>query len=62
MWMTDFIREIQRQFIEVYDYPRNPENPTLPVGVKDGTYPMTIEGKQHVITVRNDRISIDEGQ
>ena len=57
MWMTDYIREIQRQLIEVYGFQENPEKPGVPVGVGDGDYPMTIEGKLDKVRIINDRIS-----
>ena len=50
--MTDYIAEIQRQFIEKYGFPENPQKPGLPVGVTDGDYPMEIDGKlDHVKVV-----------
>jgi len=57
MWMTDYIREIQRQFIEVYNFPENPENPGLPMGVTDGDYPMTIDGKLDQVKIVNGKIN-----
>lgn len=55
MWMTDYVREIQRQFIDVYGYQSRPDMPGVPSGVPDGEYPMTIEGKV-------DRVRIVEGK
>ncbi len=52
MRMTDYIREIQRQWIEVYGFQENPDKPGVPLNVPDGEYPMTIEGKlDHVRVV-----------
>lgn len=56
MWMTDYIREIQRQFIEVYGFTENPDKPGLPMDVPDGDYPMTIEGKLDHVKVVNGTI------
>jgi hypothetical protein len=53
MWMTNYIQEIQRQFIEVYNFPENPEKPGLPLHVPDGEYLMTIEGKRDNVKVAN---------
>lgn len=57
MRMTDYIREIQRQFIEVYNFAENPDLAGVPMGVTDGEYPMTIEGKLDNVRVINDKIS-----
>jgi hypothetical protein len=43
--MIAYINEIQRQLITVYGFPENPAKPGLPMNVKDGTYPMTINGE-----------------
>jgi hypothetical protein len=59
MWMTDFIREIQKKFITQYGFKENETNPGLPVGVTDGRYPMNIDGNDHIILIKNDRIFID---
>jgi hypothetical protein len=55
MWMTDYVREIQRQFIDVYGYPSRLDMPGVPSGVPDGEYPMAIDG-------RVDRVQIVEGK
>ncbi len=57
MWMTDYIREIQRQFITVYGYAENPDKPGLPLDVPDGEYPMTIEGKLDKVRIEDGKIS-----
>ena len=57
MWMTDYIREIQRQFIEVYEFPENPEKPGLPLNVPDGEYPMTIDGKLDLVKIEGGTIN-----
>ena len=61
MWHTNYISEIQRQFVEVYGFPRRapmsgyPETKREVVpklgSVPDGTYPMTIEGKVDKVRV-----------
>jgi hypothetical protein len=56
MWMTDYIREIQRQFIEVYGYPENPEAPGVPAVVPDGEYHMVIEGRTDRVQVTGGRV------
>jgi hypothetical protein len=61
MWMTDYIREIKRQFVEVYGLARRmdqPDNPEIvPIHVPDGDYPMTIEGKLDRVKIVNGFIS-----
>jgi hypothetical protein len=68
MWMTDYIREIQRQFVEVYNFPRRIDPPGSPWhgmpdivpaegAVPDGEYPMTIEGKLDRVKVKDGYIS-----
>lgn len=57
MWMTDYIREIQRQLIAIYNFPENPEMPGLPMDVPDGEYPMTIDGKLDYVKVEGGNIS-----
>jgi hypothetical protein len=57
MWMTDYIREIQRQFITVYQFQENPEKPGLPLDVPDGEYPMTIAGKIDHVRITDGNIS-----
>ncbi len=55
MWWTDYIAEINRQFVDVYDFPPRAGHPELPRPgiVPDGDYPMTIEGKlDHVRVVK----------
>ena len=53
MWMTDYIAEIQKQFIDKYGFEENPEKPGLPIGVPDGEYPMKIEGEIDNVTVKD---------
>jgi len=43
MWMTQYIQEIQRQFVEKYKFPVNEKG--LPKDVPDGEYPMFIQGR-----------------
>jgi hypothetical protein len=52
--MTDYIREIQRQFVEVYHFPTNKEG--LPTDVPDGEYPMTIENKVDKVRITKGKI------
>lgn len=54
--MLEYIQEIKRQFIEVYNYPENPDAPGCPVGVPDGDYPMTIRGKVDKVRIKDDKI------
>ena len=56
MWMTDHIREIQRQFVEVYGFAARRDAPAIPQHVPDGEYPMTIEGKVDRVRVAGGRI------
>lgn len=56
MGMTEYIREIQRQFIEVFNFPENPDKPGLPTDVTDGEYPMTIDGKLDNVRIVNGMI------
>lgn len=61
MWMTTYIAEIQKQFVEKYGFQRRmdqPDNPQIvPVFVPDGYYPMEIEGKLDHVRVENGFIS-----
>ena len=57
MWSTAYIQEIQRQFIEVYRLPENPDKPGLPLNVPDGEYPMTINGKLDHVKIENGKIN-----
>ena len=53
--MTDYVREIQKQLIDVYNFPKGENG--LPQDVKDGEYPMTIEGKLDHVSIRDGKIS-----
>jgi hypothetical protein len=59
VWMTDYIREIKRQFRDVYHFTPvrgTLDDPTFAEGaIPDGEYPMTIEGKL-------DRVRIEGGE
>lgn len=57
MWGTAYIQEIQRQLITEYGFPENPDKPGVPVGVTDGDYPMTIEGRLDHVRVVDGKIS-----
>ena len=48
MWMTQYLEEIKRQFVEVYKL--NLES------VPDGQYPMTINGKVDNVQVINGKL------
>ena len=63
MWMTDFIRQVQRNLVDDYGFPPNPDHPTMPAegSVPDGRYPMTIDGVAYDIEVRNDKLVIHDG-
>jgi len=58
MWMTDYIREIKRQFRDVYHF--NPSGGTLedPIftDIPDGDYPMFIDGKIDKVGVIDGKI------
>ena len=57
MWMTNYIREIQRQLIAQYGFAESPEAPGVPVEVPDGAYPMTIDGKLDHVRIARGKIS-----
>jgi hypothetical protein len=57
MWMTAYIKEIQRQFVEVYNFTPRSDAPLIPRNVPDGEYPMAIEGKVDRVRVENGFIS-----
>ena len=59
MWMTDYVREIKRQFVEVYGFKPLPGSTKYEynVDVPDGEYPMTIENKLDKVRIENGKIS-----
>ena len=57
MGMIQFINTIKKKFIEEYNFPESNTNKGCPVGVPDGTYPMTIEGKEYQVVIKDDKIS-----
>ena len=57
MWMTSYIREIQRQFVSHYGFDERPDAPGVPVAVPDGEYPMMIEGKLDRVRIQAGKIS-----
>jgi hypothetical protein len=61
MWMTDYIREIKRQFRDVYNFVPVRDEGTEPIfgegQIPDGEYPMTIEGKLDNVRIVNGTIS-----
>jgi hypothetical protein len=56
MWMSAYIQEIQRQLVEVYGLPENPDMPGVPMSVPDGDYPMTIDDKVDRVEITNGTI------
>lgn len=56
MWMTDYIREIKRQFRDTYHFVPSRVEGNEPCfdNIPDGEYPMTIDG-------RLDRVRIIDG-
>lgn len=55
MWMSDYIRAIQRQLIDQYGFAENPKVPgVLLEDPPDGDYPMVIDGKL-------DRVKVEGG-
>lgn len=57
MWMSDYIREIQRLLISQYGFAARSDNPGIPSGVPDGEYPMMIDGKMDHVQIRHGKIS-----
>jgi hypothetical protein len=57
MMMLSFIDAIKRKFIDQYKFPESETNKGCPVGVPDGTYPMTIEDKEYQVVIKDDMIS-----
>lgn len=57
MWMTGYINEIKKQFIEVLGFKENPHKPGVPMDVPDGEYVLTIEGKVDKVRIENGKIS-----
>ena len=61
MWMTDYIREIMRQFHDVYGFvPVTRRGNEIKFGqgqIPDGEYPMTIEGKVDKVRMVGGKIS-----
>lgn len=56
MWMTDYIREIKRQFRDVYNFtPERTEPGDEPIfadgQIPDGLYPMTIAGQRDNVRI-----------
>ena len=56
MWMTSYIREIQRQLVSQYGFAERSDAPGVPVDVPDGEYPMTIDGKVDRVRVEGGKI------
>jgi len=60
MWMTDYIREIQRQLVEVFNFEARtdvPEGMVIPIAAPDGTYDMTIEGRVDHVVIADGKIN-----
>lgn len=58
MWMTSYIVAIQRQLIDQYGFPENPDRAGTILGdVPDGEYPMTIEGRLDHVRIKDGKIS-----
>lgn len=61
MWMTDYIREVKRQFRDVYKFkPVEIRGGEIIFGedqISDGSYPMEIEGKVDHVETRHGKIS-----
>lgn len=57
MWMTDYIREIQRNLIALYGFAEDPHRPGVPLDVGDGEYPMMINGKLDRVEVIDGKVS-----
>ncbi len=57
MWMSDYVREIQRQLVSVYGLAERSNAPGIPRHVPDGEYPMTIKGKLDNVRVVNGELS-----
>lgn len=57
MWMTDYIREIQRQLVAHYGFAERPDAPGIPASVPDGEYPMMIDGKLDRVRIEGGNIS-----
>ena len=55
MQMIEYISEIKRQLIEVYEFPKNDSG--CPTEVPDGEYPIQIEGRTDYVRIRGGRIS-----
>jgi len=63
MWMTLYVNEIKRQFIDHYGFPENPDQPGCVLGdVPDGDYPMTIDGKSVVIYIKQGMINLSDSK
>ncbi|HSX23225.1 MAG TPA: hypothetical protein VLE97_10680 [Gaiellaceae bacterium] len=56
MWMTSYIREIQRQLVCQYGFAERPDAPGIPADVPDGEYPMTIDGKLDHVRISGGKI------
>ena len=55
MWGTQYIQEIQKQFISCYNF--KPNENGLPSDVPDGEYPMWVEGRYDLVKIKNGMIS-----
>jgi len=62
MWMTDYIREVKKQFRDLYGFKPtddcSPDDPVYEEGkVPDGVYPMIIEGKMDFLEIKCGKIN-----
>lgn len=59
MWMTDYIREIKKQFRTKYHFKPSRMEGKEPIfdNIPDGEYPMKIEGKIDHVRITNGGIS-----
>lgn len=59
MWMTDYIREVKRQFRDVYHFEpsRTVDDEPCFDKLPDGGYPMEIEGKTDYVKIVDGKIS-----
>lgn len=55
--MIEYINEIKRQLIEVYEFQEDSDKPGCPLDVPDGEYPMTISGKLDKVRIENGAIN-----
>ena len=60
MWMTEYIKEVKRQFRDVHGFTpseRSTKDKLVFDNISDGEYPMTIDGKLDHVRIKNGEIS-----